>query len=225
MLGCTVAHLPAGHTLGLVSTAGRPAWTPWQSPGCNLQPEGPRCSCRSFQPLGFLPVQDTCFAFGQPLAGVIACQRHAFLLVPITPIAPSSCARARREGSSLQTRLSGHPAACGACQGYSEPRESEIPGGEHTAGLCRMLPATHGTAAFLLPPSNATSSLAVSVFADNFQEGPSRNPISSLAGGRQGLQSDTAELAAGHQLLIRSGSGSICMHQGRGKARHYKPCI
>lgn len=56
------------------------------------------------------------------------------------------------------------------------------------ASLHAMLPVAHGTAAFLLPPSNATSGSAVSAFADNFQEGPSKNPISSLAGGRQGLQ-------------------------------------
>lgn len=42
LLGYTVAHLPAGHTLGLASTAGQPAWTPWQSPGHNLQPQGPQ---------------------------------------------------------------------------------------------------------------------------------------------------------------------------------------
>lgn len=48
----------------------------------------------------------------------------------------------------------------------------------------------HETAAFHLPPSNATSSSAVSTFANNFQEGLSRNAISCRAGGRQGLQSD-----------------------------------
>lgn len=73
--------------------------------------------------------------------------------------------------------------------------------------------------------SNATSGTALSAFADNFQEGLPRNPTSSLAGGRQGVQSDTAEPAAGHQLLICSGSGSTCTCQGMGKAHHYKPCI
>lgn len=68
--------------------------------------------------------------------------------------------------------------------------------------------------AFLLDPSNANSSSAVSTFADNFQEDPSRNPKSSLAGDRQGLQSETSELATGHQLLFHFGSGSICMHWG-----------
>jgi len=55
-------------------------------------------------PLGLLPVQQTCFAFGQPLPGEIACQWHTFLLIPIVPIASSSHARAQRkeEGSSLQ---------------------------------------------------------------------------------------------------------------------------
>lgn len=177
--------------------------------------------------LGLLPMQHICFAFGQPLGGVITGQCQAFLLVPIMLIAPSSHARAwgKEEGSNLQPRLSRQPAACGACQGYWEAWESEIPGGEHSAGLCRKLPMAHETAAFHLPPSNATSSSAVSAFANNFQEGLSRNAISSLAGGRQGLQSDTAELAAGHQLLVHSGSGSICMCQGRGKAHHYKPCM
>lgn len=93
------------------------------------------------------------------------------------------------------------------------------------ADICSMLPKAHRTAAFLLPPSNATTGSTVSVFADTFQGGPSRNAISSLAGGGQGLKSDRAELAAGHQLLIPSGSGSICVHQGRGKACPCKPCI
>lgn len=205
---------------------------PRQSPGQHLEPQGPQVFLQVL-PAMVHPCPLACYlckpclASGQPLAGVIACQWHVFLLVPIIPIAPSSHARARgkEEGSSLQPRLSRHPAACGACQGYSEPRESETSGGEHTDSLCRKLLTAHGTAAFFLSPSNATSGSAVSAFADSFPEGLSRNPISSLAGGRQGLQSDTAELAAGHQLLIRSGSGSICMRQGRGKARRYKPCI
>lgn len=128
-----------------------------------------------------------------------------------------------RGRSSLQLRLARHPTALGDCQGYSEPWESESAGREHTASSWRKLP--RGSWELSSSPTNATSSSAVNAFTDNFQGGLSRNPTSSLAGGRQGLQSEMAEPAAGCQSLICSGSGSICMCQGRGKARHYKPCI
>lgn len=148
---------------------------------------------------------------------------HIFVLVPIIMIAPSSQARLRRKRKAVVSSQ-WHLVACGACQGYPETQESEIP--EESAwpasvGCTRPQPAFFP----LQIPSNANSSSAASAFAGNCQEDLCRNPTSSLARGRQGLQPGTAELTAGHQLLIHSGSGSICVHEGRGKARHYKLCM
>lgn len=193
-VGSNCGPLTIGHTLSLSWTTclDSPA-NPWVQPAAT---KSPGVSARHSThgpplPLGLLPVQHICFAFGQPLAEVIAFQWYAFISVPITPIAPSSHAGTwgKEEGSHLQPRLYRHPTACEDGQGYSEPQESEIPGGVHTAGLCGMLPAAHRTTDFLLPPSKTTSGSSGSAFGDNFQEGLSRNPISSLAGGKQTRQS------------------------------------
>lgn len=69
---------------------------PWAQPEATKSPSVPadHSSNGSPLPLGLLPVQHTCFAFGQPIAGVTACQWHAFISVPIILIAPSSHAGA-----------------------------------------------------------------------------------------------------------------------------------